>query len=668
MSVAKIGRYEIVGELGKGAMGMVYKAMDPNIGRTVALKTMRVDIHADKHDEMLRRFHNEARAAGALNHPNIVTIYDAGEADGVFYIAMEIIEGRSLSTLLAERKSLSAQEVVEIGTQVCAGLQYAHLKKVIHRDIKPANIMLSAGGQVKITDFGIAKAGASLTHSGEVVGTPNYMSPEQVKGRALDGRSDLFSTGVVLYEMLTGERPFTGDSVTTIIYKIVHETPIPPRELDVTIHPGLSMIVTKCLAKDPEDRYQEAVDLSTALKSYKIVSVPEPRHVAPPRPITPPTVATTPVPVFGAHHLGNGQTGTAVQVSPDAPTSAIDIRGAQQHKPPAKRMWVVFGILSALLIVGASAIRSFRSTPPSAPSVQQSTPAPPSEVPAPPVPQIPAEKIRQAQELAADIQRQVEQQLSTSEKVQVSGIGDLRITSNPSGAHVSIDGVSQEWFVTPFNAPPMKAGTHTLTANAPGLPAQTRIVEVVPRKKTVVDFQLAGDNAIYNIASLPNGAEILIDGVATGSRTPAQMMIKPGQHRVTLRLEGFEPVDVVTSAAPGGEVNLSPQLRARNSVDISSGLQPDSPGLAALARLRGVPITGEIPPGHGMIQVRTRPRSATVTVDGTDLSSATPARLPLKPGRYNVLVKKTGFRPVSRIVEVEEGKVVELDEVLLRQR
>src|SRR4051812_19063220 len=173
-------------------MGVVYKATDPNIGRTVALKTLRPDLHGTDPQDLLRRFRNEARAAGVLNHRNIVTIYDAGEENGVFYIAMECIEGTTLSDLLAKRRSLTVEEVVNIGNQICSGLDYAHKKKVIHRDIKPANIMLANDGTVKITDFGIAKAEASLSNTCEIVGTPNYMSPEQVRGRDLDGRSDLF--------------------------------------------------------------------------------------------------------------------------------------------------------------------------------------------------------------------------------------------------------------------------------------------------------------------------------------------------------------------------------------------------------------------------------------------------------------------------------------------
>jgi serine/threonine protein kinase len=269
MSLQTIGRYEIIGELGRGAMGVVYKAKDPTIGRTVALKTLRLDVHGLETAEMVRRFQNEARAAGLLSHPNIVTIYDAGEQDGNFYIAMEFIEGTTLQEVLAERRILPAEEAIRLAREICKGLDYAHAYGIVHRDVKPANIMITPRGAVKIMDFGIAKSGGSVTSTGQVLGTPNYMSPEQVKGRPLDGRSDIFSFGVILYEMLTGEKPFVGQNVTTIIYKIVNETPIPPRDLDVTIHPGLSAIVTQSLAKSPDDRYQSGADLVRDLENYK---------------------------------------------------------------------------------------------------------------------------------------------------------------------------------------------------------------------------------------------------------------------------------------------------------------------------------------------------------------------------------------------------------------
>src|SRR3954470_9553553 len=268
-SPQKIGRYEVQGELGRGAMGVVYKATDPNIDRTVALKTMRLDVHGTDEEEILKRFKHEAKLAGVMNHANIVTIYDAGKFEGVFYIAMEYIEGTTLQSILHQQKVLPAEKVIEVSRHVCAALDYAHERKVIHRDIKPANLMVGGSGVVKIMDFGIAKSGATMTTAGQVLGTPTYMSPEQVRGRTLDGRTDLFSYGVVLYEMITGEKPFAGQNVTTIIYKIMNEAPVPPRDLDVTIHPGISAVITKALSKDPALRYQSGADMVRDLENFK---------------------------------------------------------------------------------------------------------------------------------------------------------------------------------------------------------------------------------------------------------------------------------------------------------------------------------------------------------------------------------------------------------------
>ena len=267
MTPQTIGRYTILRELGHGAMGIVYEAEDPNIGRRVALKVVRTDQIGANREDVMRRFKNEARAAGNLNHPNVITIHDAGEHEGLLFIAMEFVQGTNLADLITAQGRLPAAKVVDITRQVCAGLDFAHTRGIIHRDIKPANIML-ADSLVKITDFGIANVGDGMTLTGTVVGTPNYMSPEQVLGKTLDGRSDLFSVGVMLYQMLTGERPFEGQSITTIMYKIVHEEPIAPRKLDSTIHPGLSAIVEKSLAKSPEARFQSGSELATALENY----------------------------------------------------------------------------------------------------------------------------------------------------------------------------------------------------------------------------------------------------------------------------------------------------------------------------------------------------------------------------------------------------------------
>src|SRR5205823_3220956 len=275
-TVTKAGRYEVVGEVGRGAMGIVYKAVDPVIGRTVAVKTIRLSEEGTglKHAELLARFQTEARAAGLLTHPNIVVVYDAGEEDGLYYITMELVEGKSLQARLDGGHSFPLPRTLRIMDQTCSALQFAHERNVVHRDIKPANLMLTADDTVKVTDFGTAKIlqFGTVQQTAHVMGTPSYMSPEQVKGRAVDGRSDIFSLGVMLYEMVTGEKPFPGQNITTVIYKIVNEEPVPPRQIDPSIHPGISAVVMRALEKEPEQRYQNCREMLEDLRKYRTLA------------------------------------------------------------------------------------------------------------------------------------------------------------------------------------------------------------------------------------------------------------------------------------------------------------------------------------------------------------------------------------------------------------
>ncbi|HEV2494507.1 MAG TPA: protein kinase [Terriglobia bacterium] len=269
--ITKAGRYQIVSELGRGAMGVVYEGFDPVIGRAVAIKTMLTEgLSGNEFETYRARFQREAQAAGVLAHPNIVTIYDFGEDEGFLFLAMELLRGKSLEKLLQEQTVLPIETIIPIYQQVCSALDFAHQHKIVHRDIKPANIMILENGTVKVADFGIAKMlMTGMTRAGQILGTPNYMSPEQVKGRGVDGRSDIFALGVILYELITGEKPFAGQNVTTVIYKIMHENPISPRELEPTIHPGLSAVITRALAKNMDERYQTCAELAEDLKNYR---------------------------------------------------------------------------------------------------------------------------------------------------------------------------------------------------------------------------------------------------------------------------------------------------------------------------------------------------------------------------------------------------------------
>src|SRR6266542_627393 len=273
--LTKLGRYEVLSELGKGAMGVVYLAKDPVIGRMVAVKTIRASTMGDddsESSEFRERFIREAQTAGILSHPNIVTIHDIGEdpETQISFIAMEYIEGKTLKGLLIEKAAFAWDQIADMIAQVAEAMDYAHRKGIIHRDIKPANIIVTADEKVKITDFGIAKiASSNLTTTGQFLGTPNYMSPEQVSGSPVDGRSDLFSLGVVLYELLTNRKPFQGDNLTAISYKIVHEDHTPPAELAPDIPHEFNDIVGRAMAKDPWNRYQRGKDLALALYQLK---------------------------------------------------------------------------------------------------------------------------------------------------------------------------------------------------------------------------------------------------------------------------------------------------------------------------------------------------------------------------------------------------------------
>jgi len=269
-ALATIGRYRIEGEIGHGAMGVVYKAVDPTIGRAVAIKTIRLDqsLAAEQIQELSARSLREAQVAGRLSHPNIVTIYDVVEKAGNLFIAMEYIEGQELSRFCNKETLLKPRQVATIIAQVCDALHYAHKEGVVHRDIKPSNIMLPKDGRPKIMDFGITKIITSdATQTAAMLGTPSYMSPEQIDLEKVDGRSDLFSVGAMFYELLCGQRPFTGPNMTAILKKIATEVPSPLVEINPQIHPKLEAVVFRLLAKDPNDRFQSGGEVVSVLKS-----------------------------------------------------------------------------------------------------------------------------------------------------------------------------------------------------------------------------------------------------------------------------------------------------------------------------------------------------------------------------------------------------------------
>jgi serine/threonine-protein kinase len=282
MLPARLGRYEIESLLGEGGMGRVYKARDPIIERTVAIKTLGVELEGSDLAEFKERFLREARSAGRVNHPNVVTIFDVGEAsDGTAFITMEYVEGRTLRALLDAGQPLPVAESCRIGARVGEALAAAHRHGIVHRDVKPPNIMIGADGTVKLMDFGIARLPDGMrTKTGLIVGSPTYLAPEQIVGRGADRRSDIYALGVVLYEMLTGVPPFRKDSVTDLLNAIVGERHAPPSAHNHRVPAVFERILARALAKHPDDRYQDATELARDLEHWRSLPRPTPEELA----------------------------------------------------------------------------------------------------------------------------------------------------------------------------------------------------------------------------------------------------------------------------------------------------------------------------------------------------------------------------------------------------
>ena len=691
-SPQKIGRYEIQGELGRGAMGVVYRALDPNIGRTVALKTMRIDVHGVDEEEILRRFKHEAKLAGVINHPNVVTIYDAGEDQGIFYIAMEYVEGVTLQTLLHQQRVIPAQLLLEITKQICPAMDYAHKRGVIHRDIKPANIMLTSQGGAKIMDFGIAKAEGGMTSAGQVLGTPAYMSPEQVRGKMLDGRSDLFSYGVCLYEMITGEKPFTGQNVTTIIYKIMNEHPVPPRDLDISIHPGLSALITKALAKDPKDRFQSGKELVNELEHYKefgsnseatqvLSAVSAETVVMSPAPPPPSPPATTPSLIKKVRQTATligtkGGVGKPGSVESIESTVTVQQKAATGgHSLLDKRKLALMLVALVIVVFGSVAIHKRNRAkeeaaqaevvaPAATQSSSNATSAPPDtnaaanhdkkDEPATNLAKDPTPEADNSEKKPAAA-KQVAKSAAPLSAVTVpppppvAEFGSVHVTSNPAGAKVTIGGVSETDWVTPFTTHKIKPGEHDVTFTKSGYAPQKHKASVSAGKIANVSADLVAAVAKINIKSTPAGANILLDGNPTGKVTPAVLDVEPGTHKVMVRQPGYQEENTSVTLKEGESYDFSPTLEA---MKVPGGKNP----FRAMRRMFG----GGIPEGQGIVQVQSNPPGAEIVFRGRPWPKTTPARGPMDPGTYQIVLRLEGYKPVRKEFTIEKGKVTDV--------
>jgi len=651
MLPTQVGRYQIIEELGRGAMGVVYRGYDPTIGRTVAVKTVQLDAGDT---ELVMRFRREVQAAGVLSHPNIVTIYDAGEDQGLFYIAMELVEGETLQKMLAQGP-LPVEQVIPLAEQIAAALDHAHGHYIVHRDVKPANIIVS-GGHVKVMDFGIAKVtGATLTGTGQVLGTPSYMSPEVVKGQGADSRSDQFSLGVMLYEMLTGTKPFGGDNITTVIYKIIGEHPEPPSAVKASLDPGVNCVLLKALAKNPAERYQNCGELVTDLKNHaayrergrRMAQAAAARGAA----AAPAAVPAAPLDDGAANatlplHARTIVTGRGQVTPAAAAASAASTAAPAAARPGRQRKPLLAGIVAAAVLVlaaiGGGLLWKGRKAgahqqPPAPPVTAQ--PAPGEAVPAPPdaTPAQPA-----AGPAPSDSAAKATRTPSKPAEI------EFVVSAGENSAAIRIDGRGQPEWQTPYRFK-LPVGKHTIEVHKPGFQPARREVEFTRTGPRSIVMELAPSQATCHITTIPPGAEVYFDGQQQAAPTPSAYMLSFGEHKVSIRKPGYQAVERVVQISdatpPAIRVLLVPE---RPIVTEQPVRPPVAPPVAA-------------PQGTGRLSIRTNPGGASIIVDGTPTQYRTPVNIPLPSGKHSIVIEHRGFASETHEVTIRKDDMTNLE-------
>jgi eukaryotic-like serine/threonine-protein kinase len=716
-----IGRYQVAESVGFGAMGAVYKAFDPLIKRTLAIKTIRLDIprQSPQYKSFIERFYHEARISGTLSHPNIVTLFDIGEENGLPYLAMEFVDGETISAIVERGTRFKPEKVIGLVSQVASAIDYAHSKGVIHRDIKPSNLILADGERVKVTDFGIAKLiDAEMTQSGTLLGTPSYMSPEQAMGDKLDGRSDIFSLGVCAFEMLAGEQPFPGNNVTSILYKLVHVEPIQPANLEMNglVPQKWHEVFGKVLAKKPDERYQTATefvqDLEYCLGSWfgavgemtmaeaapaiaaaasdassteqtKILSAmpdevtmampasmaAQQAAAATPRTLIEPMTAllegtvVMPAPVPAAPASEGTVVMAAPVVAPPPPVETAPasegtvVMAAPVVAPPAE--------VEGTVVMAAPIV----APPPPAPDVEGTVvmKAPPPPPPAPPAP---------AQEGTVVMTAPVVPKAPPVEGTVVMAAprpGEMR----PGLAPFADDPASPPPAAT---RPPAPGKSGPLPIPLPPKPTATAAMPPIdpPRKRSNAPLALLGGGlgllmlafvaavAIWYL-KFRQPAEVVVPPTVPPTSTVAPA--SPTPPPVAPTVKGSLHIE---STPPGAEVTLNGEARGVTPLDVpdlflgNQDVKVELKGYAPFAQT--VELTEQQPdfkvdaplskagPAMGAADVVSTPDGAQVRIDGAGAGQTPLANLSLRAGKHDVEIQKDGFEPWTGTLVVGRRK------------
>lgn len=683
-------RLELVKELPRGSVGTVHQARNPQQNKNVVLRKFEVPEWLDDAGDLIKKILAEAKAATALDHPNIAKLHTCGYKDFTVFMTAEFVEGQTLREVMQKRQPEMA-EVLQFAKQLCSALDAAHAKGAFHNFLNPCNIKVLADGTLKILDFGLLrdKNLLSQTPAKKLENEP-YLSPEQVKNKPTDRAANLFSLGTILYELYTARSPFHGKHLGEIDRAINDIDPHPLGLAHPRVPEGISKVVLKALAKNPADRYASGEKLFAALEeAFKAEPVAAPRANA---------TGSRPAyqgPGPSASQAMKAQSTGSFSVSPSmwappspsasqsfkaipsanssqvlkAPAPGTTRAAAQQATTSRARVqttnhWkLVGGVIGGLcLIVGLAMI--FQHHPSDAPeavteqpaSSAASTPAPFSHQTAPAKTQPETQTPTQPQTRASSGRASRATRYAPAPVAPPApSEGQLTVVSVPTGASVEIEGRQGQFWKAPQTVPGLAPGTYKVTFSLPGYSPETRSVQISPGARTPLDVKLSPVKGFLTIAGSPAGAEVFINGRDTGKVTPIEFLVEPGVQNIVLRKSGYLDASTEMKLVAGESVNYAPSLMVAGRTDnirlVNGGM----------GKMFGGGGSSE---GKARIEIKSEPKGAQVTVNGTPLQKTTPLEIQVEPGSYDITIQKDGYKPVKESAIVGIDDRIKIDKAL----
>jgi len=782
----KIGRFEIINEIARSEIGCTYKASDTESGHTVALKTINLELLGDQAEALVQRIDEEAETSKALSSHNIALLYGAGDIDGKLCAAMEYVQGNSIATMLARKEGFSIWDLQDITRQTCQALDHARINKVVHYSLEPAKVMVQWDGTVKILSFGISGMGAyAVLATGKAPEVLHYLSPEQLRGDQLDARSNLFTLGAILYEMVTERKAFDAEDADQLRQQILEQMPIAPDQINRKIHPALSEVIMKALAKAPEARYASGQELvndlerckESATKAAAAKKTPQPSSAtgAAAKTAGPKASPGGAVKKALAAAAGAASAGALAQRQSPSPQGAARGRGASSaaltqpelgtapgiavdpmmdeskreetpgrsfsdmdELPPLKEVYIappppseeedlpttiapqqatvyatktsekprvqprqvarqavteikktppklfLYSIGAAVCLIlavivgialhnhsqeadenGGSAVSRATDSSGATRGKQGLTSDPATQASenveaSPAVHAVVPERIEAESANVTVTPRYNKRKAKATPTPTPSAIipGQLTINSTPEGAQVRIDGRTDPSWVTPYNLPGLAPGPHSVSVSKAGYAAENRTIDVASASKSFLVVQLAQINATAAVTSTPPGAAVFVDGKDSGRLTPAQIpMDRPGNHTFLVRKQGYLEESTTANLQAGQTYHFAPTLRMLGNTS----------EIKTTGKFKKIFGGGGETSGMGTVSVKTQPKGAQIAVNRRVVDKNSPVEFYLNPGAYVVDITLSGYKTIHRVVNVEKGNKVAIDETLERQ-